>query len=132
MYINLIITTIKFRNSQVGEGDAEVDMVAIIICCSTIGIQIHNQQSRFLWQTYTYIHGYMHGFLHTYIHTYIHIYIYIYIYIYTTLTPHFKGNHRDIFQIYPWNRYILWQLTINSCQYINRAGTNIKIFEHLG
>ena len=25
---------------------------------------------------------------------------------YTTLTPHIKGNHRDIFQIYPGNRYI--------------------------
>ena len=29
------------------------------------------------------------------------------IYLYTTLTPHIKGNHRDIiFQIYPGNRYI--------------------------
>ena len=35
----------------------------------------------------------------------------VYIYVrYTTLTPHIKGNHRDIFQIYPGNRYI-----INSC-----------------
>ena len=30
----------------------------------------------------------------------------IFKYIYTTLTPHIKGNHRDIFQIYPGNRYI--------------------------
>ena len=39
---------------------------------------------------------------------YAHVCIYNYVcaYIYTTLSPHIKGNYRDIFQIYPGNRYI--------------------------
>ena len=48
---------------------------------------------------YTHTHTYVHTRIHT--HTYMHTRAYTHTHVYAILEPQFKGNHRDIFQIYP-------------------------------